>query len=127
MFNKSIKGFSRSALDAIIDYSWPGNVRELENKLQKAVITTDTNMIKANNLGLAGQSAMENISAGSDSRAERISLKEARKRVEIEIIESAIERHNGNIKKASEELGVSRPTLYDLLDKYKLSAKDSSK
>ncbi len=127
MFNKNIKGFSRSALDAIIDYSWPGNVRELENKLQKAVITTDTNMIKANNLGLAGQAVMESLSVEPGNSNERISLKEARKRVEIEIIESAIERHKGNIKKASEELGVSRPTLYDLLDKYKLSAKDSEK
>ena len=127
LFRKKIKGFSRSAMDSIEKYPWPGNVRELENKLQKAVITADTNIIEPRNLGL-GEEAEHRIDVDSESnRYIGISLKEARKRLEVDLIASAVERHNGNIKRASEELGVSRPTLYDLIDKYKLPVKDSTK
>ncbi len=60
-------------------------------------------------------------------RYEGITLKEARKRLEMDIIENAVDRHKGNIKRASEELGISRPTLYDLIDKYNLAVKDEDK
>jgi two-component system NtrC family response regulator len=127
LFRKKIKGLSRSAMDSIEKYSWPGNVRELENKLQKAVITADTNIIESHNLGL-GDDSEQRVNADSEpNRYAGISLKEARKRLEIDLIASAVERHNGNIKRASEELGVSRPTLYDLIDKYKLPVKNSAK
>jgi two-component system NtrC family response regulator len=125
MFKKKINGFSHSAIYEIENYPWPGNVRELENKLQKAVITSDSGMIDPHHLGL-GEQAEE---SGIEGQAERwyskgVTLKEARKRLEIDLITSVVERHNGNIKKASEELGISRPTLYDLIDKYKLFIKD---
>jgi len=126
MFRKRIKGFSTSTIDAIEKYPWPGNVRELENKIQKAVITADTNIIEPSNLGLGA----EELNAAPDSEPGRyvgISLKEARKRLEIDLITSAVERHHGNIKRASEELGVSRPTMYDLIEKYKLPIKNSLK
>jgi two-component system NtrC family response regulator len=127
VFRKKIKGFSGPAMDSIEKYSWPGNVRELENKLQKAVITADTNIIDPHNLDL-GDDSIHGIDVDSEqNRYVGISLKEARKRLEVDLIASAIERHNGNIKRASEELGVSRPTLYDLIDKYKLSVKNSTK
>ena len=127
MYRKKVKGFSRSAMDAIDRYSWPGNVRELENKLQKALITTDSNMIEPHDLGL--DECLENEN-GTDTKRNRysgVSLKEARKRLEMDLVESAVRSHKGNIKRASEELGVSRPTLYDLIDKYKLSVKDNPK
>ncbi len=111
VFKKKISGFSRSALKAIELYSWPGNVRELENRIQKSMITTDSNLIEAHSLGFED---------GQKIQYNDITLKEARKKIEIELIESAVERHHGNIKLASEELGISRPTMYDLINKYKL-------
>ncbi|MBI4683522.1 MAG: PEP-CTERM-box response regulator transcription factor [Nitrospirae bacterium] len=127
MFKKKIKGLSKSALDAIERYSWPGNVRELENKLQKAVITSDTNIIEPHNLGLEGQLLPESILGNIEKRYDGITLKEARTKLERDLIESAVERNNGNIKRASEELGISRPTLYDLIEKYKLPVKEDGK
>jgi two-component system NtrC family response regulator len=125
MFKKKIKGFSKSALEAIENYDWPGNVRELENKLQKAVITADSNIIESHHLGL--QEQMEIHGESLKKRYEGITLKEARKKLEKDLIERVVKRHNGNIKRASEELGISRPTLYDLIDKYKLPIKDELK
>ena len=127
MFKKKIKGINRSAMDAIEKYSWPGNVRELENKLQKAIITTDTDIIEAHNLGLGDLAEIDSSVEKREKRYEGIALREARKRLEMDLVESAVERHNGNIKRASEELGVSRPTLYDLIDKYKLKLKNGTK
>lgn len=126
-FNKRIKGINRSAMDAIGKYSWPGNVRELENKLQKAIITTDTDIIDAHNLGLGDLAETDDSVKKPEKRYEGVALREARKRLEMDLVESAIERHNGNIKRASEELGVSRPTLYDLIEKYKLKLKNGTK
>lgn len=125
MFKKKIKGFSHSALNAIENHTWPGNVRELENKLQKAVITADSNVIEPHHLGLEKQ--MEIYGENTGKRYEGITLKEARNKFEKDLIEIVVKRHNGNIKRASEELGISRPTLYDLIDKYKLSVKDDLK
>ena len=127
MFNKRIKGFSRSAMQEIERYPWPGNVRELENKLQKAVITAGTQFIEPENLGLHPESFDIADQGLREYRFEGVTLKEARKRLEMEIITKAIERHSGNIKRASEELGISRPTLYDLIEKYKLPAKEMGK
>ncbi len=127
MFKKKIKGFSRSALDAIKNYSWPGNVRELENKIQKAVITADTNIIEPDNMGLDGETGLQSAAEKSERRYEGVTLKEARRRLEMDLIGNAVGRHNGNIKRASEELGISRPTLYDMIEKYQLPVKNGSK
>ncbi len=123
MFRKRIRGLSRSALNAIKRHSWPGNVRELENKLQKAVITADADIIEPCHLGLAEQQEMDMSRERPGKRYEGVMLREARKRFEMDIIESALERHSGNVKRASEELGISRPTLYDLIEKYRISVK----
>jgi len=125
MFKKKIKGFSNKAIEAIENYAWPGNVRELENKLQKAVITTDSNIIEPYHLGLEEQSELDGDTV--KKRYEGVTLKEARKKLEKDLIASVVKRHNGNIKRASEELGISRPTLYDLIDKYHLHIKEESK
>jgi two-component system NtrC family response regulator len=127
MFNKNILGFSKSAEIAMRRYAWPGNVRELENKLQKGVITAGSSTIEPENMGLAPEEAGRVHESGRAIRYDGITLKEARKQLEMDIISRAIEKHGGNIKRASEELGVSRPTLYDLIDKYSLSAKAEAK
>ena len=125
MFKKKIKGFSNKAVEAIENYDWPGNVRELENKLQKAVITADSHIIEPYHLGL--EEHLETDGDNLKKRYEGITLKEARKKLEKDLIASVVKRHNGNIKRASEELGISRPTLYDLIDKYNLPIKEESK
>ena len=126
LFKKKIKGFSRSALDEISRYTWPGNVRELENKMQKAVITADSSIIEPQHLELGSLSA-DAPDNDTGYRYSGVTLKEARKRLEMDLISSTVERNSGNIKRASEELGISRPTLYDLIDKYKLQVKNESK
>jgi len=123
IFKKKIKGFSREALDGIKQYPWPGNVRELENKLQKAVITSDSFTIEPYHLGLEKQLKKEGLHEDMDRNYEGMTLKEARNRLEKDLIESVVKKHKWNIKRASEELGISRPTLYDLIEKYKLSMK----
>ncbi|NOZ68784.1 MAG: PEP-CTERM-box response regulator transcription factor [Deferribacteres bacterium] len=123
MFRKRISGLSRSALNAIKRHPWPGNVRELENKLQKAVITADADIIEPCHLGLEEQPETDAFWEKPGKRYEGIMLREARKRLERDLVESALERHRGNVKRASEELGISRPTLYDLIEKYRISVK----
>ena len=105
----NIKGFTQEALDAIDTYSWPGNVRELENKVKRAIIMADGVMVTPEELQL------DVVKTGVT-----LNLKEAREKVEAEIIMRALNRVNGNISKASELVGVSRPTLYDLMDKYNI-------
>jgi two-component system NtrC family response regulator len=105
---KKIKGFTQQALDAIEQYNWPGNVRELENRIKRAVIMTDEKKITPADL---------EISAGGVPR-ERLGLREARDLLEKEMVVKAIARNEGNLTKASTELGVSRPTLYDLMEKF---------
>jgi two-component system NtrC family response regulator len=124
MFKSKVTGFSRASLDAIMNYSWPGNVRELENKIQKAVIMAESNIIEPLDLGLDDESGTQVSDSRIDRRYQGITLKEARKRLEVDLISTAVKRSKGNIKRASEELGISRPTLYDMIEKYKLSVKD---
>jgi two-component system NtrC family response regulator len=114
---KKVRGFSPDAITAIKNYQWPGNVRELENKLQRAIIMSDNNFIEPHALGLAEAPPVEYI----DDNNEIITLKEARRKVEKELIEKTLAKHNGNIKNAAKELGVSRPTLYDLITKYDIN------
>ena len=118
---KKIKGFSPAALNAIENYPWPGNVRELENKLQRAIIMSDGEFIEPQTLGLA-EAVPE---SKESSRYDNLTLKEARKCLEIDLIESSLDRNKGNIKNTAKELGISRPTLYDLISKYGLATKYS--
>jgi two-component system NtrC family response regulator len=113
-FKKRIKGFSSTSLELMESYAWPGNVRELENKVQRAVILSETALIEPHDLGLSDKAA---ASCGSEPVLERRTLKEARDRLEREMIMQAMDRHKGNIAQASEELGISRPTFYDIMKK----------
>jgi two-component system, NtrC family, response regulator len=111
---KRVRGFSASSLKMIESYEWPGNVRELENRIQRAVIMSDASLIEPDALGFAGRpSQVKEITVAG------MTLKEARDKAEREIISIAIE-NGGNMAKAAELLGISRPTLYDLAKKHSL-------
>ncbi len=112
-----LTGFSEDANEAIEAYSWPGNVRELENKIKGAVIMADGKQVTARDLGL------DNI----ETEIESLNLREVRQRAESKAIRSALMKNFGNISRTAELLGVTRPTLYDLLSKYGLSAEAYSK
>ena len=100
------------ALDAIERHRWPGNVREMQNVIRRAVIMADGPIIQSRDLGLT---------AGDDSaEAEALNLREARDSAERREVARALARANGNLSKAADMLGVSRPTLYDLLNRFGL-------
>jgi two-component system NtrC family response regulator len=102
---------THEALDAIVRYHWPGNVRELENAIHRAVILTRGRFIEPADLSIAAE------------RTERLSLREARNRVERQMVVEALTRTNGNISRASLELGISRPTMHGLLNKHDIGGK----
>jgi two-component system NtrC family response regulator len=112
-FNKKVRGYSSNALEAIRRYPWPGNVRELENRVQRAVLMATTSTVEPDDLGFEQQTGLWGI-----DKAGALSLKAARERLEIDMIKNAISINAGNIAKAADELGISRPTLYDLIRKY---------
>ena len=114
---RALNGFSDDAVSAIEAYAWPGNVRELENKIKGAVIMADGKFVTAADLGLQP----------GDGEEESLNLREVRQRAETKAIRVALTRSFGNISKAAEVLGITRPTLYDLLNKYGLSAEGYSK
>jgi two-component system NtrC family response regulator len=99
--------FAPDALRALSLHSWPGNVRELQNRVQRAVIMADGKRVTARDLELT-----DTLSALPPQ-----TLKEARESVEREMIQDALRRHRGKITSAAVELGVSRPTLYELMEK----------
>jgi two-component system NtrC family response regulator len=110
--NPSVKGFAPGALAAIENWAWPGNVRELENRLKRAVIMADGKLVTAADLDLAGPAA----------DALPVNLKAAREAADRQVIRKALAQTDGNISGAAKLLGISRPTLYDLLKQYGLQA-----
>ena len=99
--------FAPDALRVLTRQPWPGNVRELQNRIQRAVIMADGKRI-----------SVEDLELTEAVRAMPVcTLKEARENVEREMIQAALKRHGGKISAASLDLGVSRPTLYELMEK----------
>jgi len=109
--NAGVRGFAPDALAALNDWAWPGNVRELENRVKRAVIMADGKLVTAADLDLAGA-----------DDGELINLKAAREAADRRAIRQAIARTEGNISNAAKLLGISRPTLYDLLKQYEMGA-----
>lgn len=111
-FNRNLSGFTEEAIAAMEAYSWPGNVRELENKLKRAVIMADGDKINAASLELA-----------SDNQTEPpdCNLHSAREQLEIQIAQRALSLYGGNVSKAAGAMGVSRPTLYSIMEKHKIT------
>jgi two-component system NtrC family response regulator len=110
---RPIKGFTPGALKAIERYPWPGNIRELENRVNGAVIMTEGKSVSEADLGLPGES-------GSDLTW--LNLRVARQQAESEAIRQALAASSGNLSRAAELLGITRPTLYDLLEKHGIVA-----
>jgi len=106
--------FSKDAMAAIENYSWPGNVRELENRVKRAVIMAEHKQINASDLELGGSSAEELAT---------FNLREIRDRSDRQAIMRALNHVGGKISQAAELLGISRPTMYDLLRKFGLKPK----
>jgi len=104
---KKITGFTKQAVHAIEMHRWPGNIRELENRIKRAVIMAEGTRVTPEDLELVSPF----------KRYEGQGLREAREGLERDFIQRAISRHKGNITQAAEELGVSRPTLYELMEK----------
>ena len=102
--SRSILAFSPEALAAIEAYSWPGNVREMENCIRRAVIMADGPQIMPTDLGLP------------EGVEENLNLRASREAAEYRVMVQALARADGNIVKAAELLGISRPTLYDLMN-----------
>jgi two-component system NtrC family response regulator len=108
--NPNVRGFSAGALQAINDWPWPGNVRELENRMKRAVIMADGKLITAEDLDLSSK----------EGDQLPINLKAAREEADRRVIRQALARTESNISSAARLLGISRPTLYDLLKQYGL-------
>ncbi len=108
---KPPKKFSKAALEAMRGYHWPGNVRELQNRVKRALVLADGPSIGPAELELETPNG-ENGSAST--------LKEAKEDLERKILANALQENNGNISKTAKALGISRPTLYDLMSRYGL-------
>jgi two-component system, NtrC family, response regulator len=100
--------FDQEALRALDRFHWPGNVRQLENNVRRAVIMAEGKRLTMRDLELP---------SGSGG-ATAVTLKDARESLEREMIQTVLRKHSGKIAPAAGELGVSRPTLYDLMEKY---------
>jgi two-component system NtrC family response regulator len=104
--NKSGLTFDAEALRALNRHNWPGNIRELENCVKRAVIMAEGKRLTAQDLELAAAPS-----------ANSTTLKDARENVEREMVQQALRKHSGKITAAATELGISRPTLYELMEK----------
>ena len=111
--NPRVRGFSADALAAIDAWQWPGNVRELENRVKRAVIMADEKLVCAIDLDLAEL---------DEQVANALNLKTAREQADRKVIRHALARSEGNISSTAKMLGISRPTLYDLLKQYDLQS-----
>ena len=113
--NAGVQSLSPDAVDAIDAYAWPGNVRELENRIKRAVIMADGKSLSAGDLDLqAGVVPSDDVLP--------INLRAAREVADRKAIRQAMSRTENNISGAAKLLGISRPTLYDLLKQYRLTA-----
>ena len=106
--------FGPDAIRAMSSHAWPGNVRELQNRIKRAVIMADGKRITAQDLELTG----------SGERIAPATLKEARELAERETVTHALKRHSGRITAAAADLGISRPTLYELMEKLGLDRRE---
>lgn len=111
--NPRVRGFAADALAALDAWGWPGNVRELENRVKRAVIMADEKLISSADLDLAEP---------DEQVVNALNLKTAREQADRKVIRHALARSEGNISSTAKMLGISRPTLYDLLKQYDLQS-----
>ncbi|AWW74604.1 PEP-CTERM-box response regulator transcription factor [Erythrobacter sp. KY5] len=111
--NPAVTGFAPDALAVIDAHDWPGNVRELENRVKRAVIMAEGKLVGAADLDFEGE---------DEESSDVLNLKAAREQADRRVIRHALARSEGNISSTAKLLGISRPTLYDLLKQYDLHA-----
>ena len=104
---RSIRGFTADAIGALESHAWPGNVREMENLIKRATIMAEGNKITAVDLGLQP----------GHIKTQPINLRQARENAERQAVTRALAQTDGSIAQAAELLGITRPTLYDLMAK----------
>ena len=112
-YGKNIRNFDPDAMAAIESYDWPGNVREIESRIKRAVIMADNSFITIEDLEL--------VSADTDSAP--LNLKQIREEAEKKAIKRALNHADFSISETAKALGITRPTLYSMLDKYNLHPK----
>jgi two-component system NtrC family response regulator len=105
---RPIKGFTQKALESIEQYAWPGNVRELENRVKRAVIMAEGAQVTEQDLEMHDQLTEQ----------EPFNLRQVRESAEYHAIIRALNYAENNVSRAAEMLGVTRPTLYNLMHKY---------
>ncbi|HQC71667.1 MAG TPA: PEP-CTERM-box response regulator transcription factor [Candidatus Competibacteraceae bacterium] len=105
---KSRLNLSADALRALESHRWPGNVRELENRIKRAVVMSESDQISARDLELDSDGTME----------PQLNLRQVREHAERHAVQQAMSYADGNISRAADLLGITRPTLYALLNKY---------
>ena len=108
--NSKVTGFSPEATEAIESYNWPGNIREMENKVKRSIIMTESKLITPDDLAIVHDIG-ESLS---------INLRQVRQNAEISAINKALSLSDDNYSAAAKLLGITRPTLYDLIKKYDL-------
>lgn len=109
--SNGVTGFSQQALQAMNDYGWPGNVREMINKVRRAMLMCESRLISAADLGLERREQSRRI----------LSLEDARNNAEEHAIITGLKQSRKNISLAARTLGVSRVTLYRLMEKHSIS------
>jgi two-component system NtrC family response regulator len=109
-YGRPVRGFASAALTAVKDYPWPGNVRELENRVKRAVVMADGALPSVADLGLST----------SEEEPQSLGIRAARARAEREVLHLALAQAGSNLSKAAKLLGISRPTLYDLMQQHQI-------
>ena len=112
-----LRGFSREGEAAIASYHWPGNVRELENKIRGAVVMAEGPYLGPEQLDLA---AAPGALPEHSAHTKETNLRKLKERVEREAVQKTLEETSWNISRTAKKLGISRPTLYELIEKYSL-------
>lgn len=103
--SKNLTGFSKPALEAIDNYQWPGNIREVQNRVKRAVVLAENKLIGCDDLDFEQSNLIEI----------ELNLKRARRQAEYSAVKRALSRAQGNMSQTAKLLGISRPTLYDLM------------
>jgi DNA-binding NtrC family response regulator len=112
---RSFRGFSRSAIEAMLQYAWPGNVRELINRVRRAVVLADGALIESADLGLEALAIAAPVPT----------LRAARSEAELRTLRAALLRTNGNKAEAAKLLGISRTQLYELMGRHRMPVQNS--
>jgi two-component system NtrC family response regulator len=111
-YGKVVRAFAPEALRAVQAHQWPGNVRELENRIKAAVIMAEGSVVTCADLNLHDP----------DADPEHLNLRIARHKAEVQATRQALAVAGGNLSRAAEILGITRPTLYDLLARHHIDA-----